>query len=1090
MVGTRTRAKGASPGGFKTLDDIPKPKRGKGKAKAKTIKTESVETSIESESTDPFTTEAEGTNNTLSQKASSPATHTSRTESRSPSPTPAESRQDSRSTSPPLKNTLTSSFDAISDNDVLDQKQEALPIAPLGSNRKRSRVEESSTQQSVDSTNESAEEVLEQRSVKRARFSSQIVEVQAEAEESIDPEPAKKRRGRPTRNRTSPKKPATANRSRKQEPVVLNDSSSDEAVETVSSPLQPRSTSTPKQPTLSTPRTPQNEQEVSSAEDKLEFEPSIPGQFPSHLRFPPPDLRPTPQAEVQMPAASLAGIGPKIEQRRKLPTNPYALPNVTRAVSQSTIRLTPGMSKTDRLREIYFKKPSPGQSTSPTKGKEMSTDVTKESPKASRSTNDVCSIFQITKSCHDPNMIQVTQIEREKTTAVASTSENLSKSDISPTHQSPRDGLRLTDPYLVAVAKAFTNHKDKSKAMPSIEQVTAFLNGFDAQQPSYNAEARMIARKPAVPVEPKTPRRGGFVVPGWGSDDDSLMSDDDDDDDDAPEPAVEPKTPELPTKQTTATGQDASPRSSSWWNPIATVATMITSPFRKQSVDPAPLPRNKLVPPFIFNQPITTPSQAPLKRMSKSERKSNTGNKMPSRSTSGLHTERRPRHKNVEKTPVHLSGLLTPEEVREIHRAQDEYAAKHQNRGPLFVANRDIHQSARNSRRTAVVESVEEETRSSTSAKAGDKRDVKGAPKTPSKPKPWNAVLAEESPDEAEDEPQWIRCRNGLYIRSDSTRRQFEFGEIIPSDDPRYQDYYRDIDAFPKQNIYKPAGVQNPLNSAQLLQQARKRAQGVDGIPPESENDYDYVINPRQKKLLFYPRSPYNRFDIPGQKLTADHITNIKEGLPLLTPRDEFGIVIKVSTFDTSRPENRNKVNIFEQLHDWDQKQHEKEAADLKAGRILEPKQWDQTPPPKPKPGNAKLPGVVEKAPVSEAVQQAMDKANKYLPAKSSGLRNVATMSPLHAEQDKGRALNKHLEHPILDFSDDAISFICDPLVKESVLECLQGGKIPFTPVPHHIWNEHHDLKHGEVENAVFSLFEGLDARVYGSAHRGLMVEQ
>ncbi|KAI9648767.1 hypothetical protein NHQ30_003407 [Ciborinia camelliae] len=1110
MVGTRTRAQGASPGGFKQLEDIPKPARGKGKGRGKKIKTEPVEEPVGTESADPFiTTAPQDNNNTESQKAHSPTTNDSRTnspESHSPSPTPVDSRLDSRSTSPPPKNNITSN-DASSDNDITHQEQDAEPIAPLGSNRKRSRVEEPSTHQSVGITDRDAEEVLDldERSSKRTRIEENdgvedlevVVEADVEAEESTEPEPEpeKKSRGR-ARNRTkrSPKKSATKARGRKQDPVVFDSSSSDEAFETMVSPLQSRSKSASKQTVISsprTPRTPQNKPGNSSAEeDEPQAGPSTISHPSFKLALPPPDVRPVPQTEIKKPAPSLAEIGPDPEQRMKAAAKHYGFPPIARAVSSSTIKLTPGMGKTERIREMHMRKYFPDRIISPSKGKEVAKEVTKE---ATQDTNDVCSISPITNLCHDADMIQVAQTERKKMTAVVSSSENLSKSDVpSSTRQSPQDGLTLTDPYLVAVAKAFTNHKDKSKVMPTVEQITAFLDNFDSQKASYNVSAQMVTEQPTLPPQPKTPKTAGFVVPGYGSDEDTVMSDENDDED-AAEVAEEPKTPEAQI----APEPEATPQSS-WWNPISTVATMLTSPFRKQPVPaPAPRPIKKLVPPpFIFNQPAPAPAAIPLKRMSKSDRNRNTRNNVQGRLGAGFQSERRLRHKDIERTPAHKSGLLTPAEVKEIHRAQDEYAAKHQNRGPLIVANRDIHKASRASQRSTVTDPVEEETQEPTfvhtPAKVGDKRDADGAPRSPSTPQPWNEFLSTGDFEEEDFGPRWVRCPNGLYMRANATLRQLEFGEVIDPNDPRFEDYYRDIDAFPKQDIYKPAGVQNPLNSAQLLEQANLRAQGVADIPAETENDYTYVTDERQKRLIFYPRSPYNMFDVPGRKLTANHMANIKQGLPLLNPRDEFGIAIKVPAYDSTRlPRDQNKPNVFEQLHDWDKKHYYKDAVEMKAGRILEPKQWTQTPPPKPKPGNAKLPGTLDKAPMSEAVQQAMNKANKYLPAKSSGLRNVSTMSPLQVEQDKGKGVAREPVHPLkmFDFSDEALGWKCDPLVKERVLERLGEGYIPITPMPDHIYYEHDDLEQGEVEQAVARVFAGLDARMLGSAHHGIIPE-
>ncbi|RAL61468.1 hypothetical protein DID88_009397 [Monilinia fructigena] len=623
MAGTRTRAQGASPGGFKTLDDIEKPKRGKGKGRAKKTKAEPVEPSVESESVEPYTSEAEGNNNTESQNAQSPTSNPSRTnspESHPPSPTPADNRPESRSTSPPPRKNTTSN-DASSD-DAINKEQNPERSSPLRSSRKRSRVEESSIHQDDEITTGDSEEVqqpsskrtryqkvaginsvgaevvgadaeaeestkpnrkrfqveessihqddettrgdsedVQQPSSKRTRYQkvaginsvgAEVVEADAEAEEStkLDPLPEKKPRGRPARNRVkATPKPANKIRGRKQDPIVLNESSSDESPETTVSPLL-----------ISI------KQEHSSAdEDEHKAGQSTTSKTSPNLVSPPPGLQPTTQAEAVKRAPSLAEIGPDPEQRMMAASKHFEFPPISRVVSLSSIKLTPGMGKTARLREMLMQKHFPERLTSPSKGKEATKEVTKEVP---QSTNNVA------------------QTERKKMTAVASCT--------------------------VAV----------------------------------------------------------FVVPGYGSDDETDMSDED-----AAKVVEEPKTPEAPISPV----QEASPQSS-WWNPISTVAMMITSPFRKQSVAPAPVPRNKLVPPpFIFKQPPTAPSAAPLKRMSKSDRKRNNRNNIQGRlGTAGFQTERLPRHKNVERTPVHLSGILTPAEVKEIHRAQDEYAAKHQ----------------------------------------------------------------------------------------------------------------------------------------------------------------------------------------------------------------------------------------------------------------------------------------------------------------------------------------------------------------------------------------------------------------------------
>jgi hypothetical protein len=65
---------------------------------------------------------------------------------------------------------------------------------------------------------------------------------------------------------------------------------------------------------------------------------------------------------------------------------------------------------------------------------------------------------------------------------------------------------------------------------------------------------------------------------------------------------------------------------------------------------------------------------------------------------------------------------------------------------------------------------------------------------------------------------------------------------------------------------------------------------------------------------------------------------------------------------------------------------------------VLQPlpsKQWQQTPPPKPRPSNAQLPQQQ-----TTAADVAKANANKFQPKKPSGLRNVIHMSPLQIEQE------------------------------------------------------------------------------------------
>ncbi|QSZ29621.1 hypothetical protein DSL72_004137 [Monilinia vaccinii-corymbosi] len=1155
----------------------------------------------ESQSIESQPIEAERDHNTESQNATPPPTNPSRANSPgshspspspSPTPTPVDRRPMRRrpmSRSPPPRNIF--------------QSNDAARISPLGSNRKRSREDSSS--------DGDAEDEVEQPSSKRVRISPPQKRSREESpthnsdEAAKQPsgkrvrfsvDEAKEPRGRPARNRVkaTPRPAIMAFLDRRQDHVVLNESSSDESSETTTSPLPSQSKAASKaapksalkaapkpapRPPITSPRRLvheryQQKQSYDAYESDYDwFEDDKEAKAGPSSNLVPPEPIPSVNEIFKMTDP---------ETRFRVAVKHYGKDICTSKWTALFTDLLPHMTRRERILAVTREHVHPGRyvfegiekevakEKEVGKGKEVAKEVTQE---ASQSTNDVP---QTDYSQSESKKTEGKKTGGKKTTAVASSRENRSKSNVpssrrknrsksdvpSPSRPSPSDALNFADPYLVSVANAFHAHKNKSKTMPSVEQVTAFLDTFDVQQPSSDVQqpssdvqqpssdvnVQMDVEKPLLQEKPRQRRRNAFVVPGWGTDD-TVSSDESDDeptDDDepkapeAPKAPEEPKAPEAPISPV----QEASPHSS-WWNPISTVATIITSPFRKL-----------VPPPFIFNQPPTTPSAAPLKRMSQSDRKGNVRNKIRGRPGAGFQTERHPPHKDVESEPVKIPGLFTVAEIKELHRMQDEYAARNPNPALTAVTNHDIHKTSREARRKSFTNSAEKEPQSSTPARSGDKRDANGAPK-PRTTQRWNDFMAHyyegssssEDEDEVVEVPQyykWIfEMRSGLYLRSDAIDRMLYKNEFISADNPFYQHLYRHYRDFPKPDIFKPAGVQNPLNSSELLQQARLREAGDKRIPDESENDYRYVLNQTQRDCIFYSAGPYCGFDIPGQRLSKDHLANMKEGLPLLTPRDESGAVIKKPRHDTG------PLNIFAQLRNRDETQSDTEQADVGADRTLEPKQWTQTPPPKPKPVNATLPGTPEKAPISEAVQQAMNKANKYLPAKSSGLRNVAVMSPLQVEADKdlearrarereegeritmeaaervfrpggrrnelalygflptkGKEVSREPDHPIssvdlakskevsrepdhpifnFDFTNEDIGFAFDPSVKKAVSDCLAQGLIPITPIPEDIWNEHADLPVSEVESAVATLFSGIDARMYGSAHNGMV---
>jgi len=133
---------------------------------------------------------------------------------------------------------------------------------------------------------------------------------------------------------------------------------------------------------------------------------------------------------------------------------------------------------------------------------------------------------------------------------------------------------------------------------------------------------------------------------------------------------------------------------------------------------------------------------------------------------------------------------------------------------------------------------------------------------------------------------------------------------------------------------------------------------------------------------------------------------------------------------------------------------------------VLQQKQWTQTPPPKPRPVNAQLPQQVTQQSVSDAVklqaqpsaiELAKARAEKFKPAKSSGLRNVTQMSPLQVDQEnrisqsQGQYADEHQERArlIAYFSQRITGFSQEVL---DAVYAIPEEEIIATEIPAHLW--------------------------------------
>ena len=110
---------------------------------------------------------------------------------------------------------------------------------------------------------------------------------------------------------------------------------------------------------------------------------------------------------------------------------------------------------------------------------------------------------------------------------------------------------------------------------------------------------------------------------------------------------------------------------------------------------------------------------------------------------------------------------------------------------------------------------------------------------------------------------------------------------------------------------------------------------------------------------------------------------------------------------------------------------------------VLQPKPWQQTPPPKSKPSNAQLP----QGPTASGAEIAKSfaKVNKYQPTRPSGLRNVTQMSPLHSETSAAVATPS--------FPLDMAGYNFDPEVLAAVMAIPDADMIE-TQLPRELYEQ------------------------------------
>jgi len=669
----------------------------------------------------------------------------------------------------------------------------------------------------------------------------------------------------------------------------------------------------------------------------------------------------------------------------------------------------------------------------------------------------------IPKEAFSNDKVDEAQPEQKKT-AAASSSETLSTSEIDSAARRSEDGLLLTDPYLVTVAQAFTNHKDQSKPLPTIEEIQAFLAAYQSQDAAEKANSQSIVKSPQQPTSSKASRRQSLDMKDIEQD---SSSDSDDDMSEEDEELNEPKTPEpeeSPVSQ---------PTPSSAWRPftfVASISNIITSPFRsKTPIAP--------VEPFIFNQPPASPVTRP-KRMPQTERKRIVRDNGKGRAVP--RTERPKRHRDYTGTPIQNRGILTPAQIAQIQRDQDEYARK------MGHPNADLQSSAREKRRAVNFERDERTSLNraqlATPAKTGEKRGVNGDVR--STPKPWNTVH-DESSDESDDEINSPTPRPSTT--AEKAVKQHHFGLT---------------------SIYRPAGPENRLTPRQLQEQQEERERGNLSIPREELNNLDYLKHPdkySKNATLFdkpidrkqlerdalnpnyeWEHNPFASTAPARKNLFAQHEQQ-RKAQEAKRNADEPAAQSQKSTKSKS---NRFQVPEYSDDESGDEGENGSEVAE--GSRILEPKQWTQVPPPKPRPGNAQLPqtDLAKTAQADpnqkEAIQHAIQNANRHAPRKPSNLRNMSTLSPLQVEQQerdkqlsKGKGKGKETAQYPWSFEPYEFNLEVLPEVLAAINEAENDRFLPMMPIPDDIWNVIYEEppKKAEAVLAAERIFDEIETR-------------
>lgn len=517
--------------------------------------------------------------------------------------------------------------------------------------------------------------------------------------------------------------------------------------------------------------------------------------------------------------------------------------------------------------------------------------------------------------------------------------------------------------------------RDETHRVPNAEQMEALLENFNAQEsakvtprPTSPPSSLLSRHRAGQPESSSSLRRieyqrheseSGFsnkeAVNGENSGRLASIKDQSE----VPIKKQEPQTP-APHPQ----------ESRGFWTGVSAVKSIFTSPLhffdRRRNQQDSPTattngnpvsgtfesakPNNATNLASLTNAPSTpTPSRTRREKASQSERKSH-GHLTRSKRPQ---TERHRHHRDQPKPPIHLRGLVSPSRIAEIHRKQDRLAEE------------------RRKRRKAYEDEAEAEDESNVaspsmpSSRTGEKRKrPKGGVRTPPAGPPGTFRVP--SPGS-----------------SDDSSEEDEDAEPEATSRPRYAP----IPVAPRRELVSDDWVDtSPFKAPQTVSTAW-----------QGPVDFNFTYN------------HFPNLNIKPVPAVSEELTDLSDSSgSFMVPTSDYD-----SDSDEDVDDDTNKSDRAGQIHKAAQSSEAEVSLNQDSdSSVLQAKQWTQTPPPKPRPGNAQLP---QFPPRLSAAEAAKARAEKFKPKQPSSLRNVTQMSPLQIEKENQMVRETINAHGFLD---------------------------------------------------------------------------